>query len=132
MPKLFYLLLLSVGAAIWAVLVRKKGVTARQPTALVFTIYAEAGSYRQAKQGAAYGYAGMIAYTRGKAQSPDAIEPYEHEAQDAYDVIDWISKRPWSDGQVGMYGGRIDSVRQDSNGEPQAGERQPSARHVEC
>ena len=100
------------GATISAMLVRKKGVTTPQPTALVFTIYAEAGNYRQAKQGAAYGYAGMLAFTRGKALSPDAIEPYEHETEDIPEVIDWIGKQPWSDGQVGMYGGSYNGFTQ--------------------
>jgi len=91
------------GATLSAMVVRKKGVTAPQPTALFFNIYTDI-SLRQAKQSAAYGYVGVTAETRGKRNSPDEIVPYEHEAQDTYDVIDWISKQSWSDGQVGMYG----------------------------
>jgi uncharacterized protein len=100
------------GATISAVVVRKKGVTTPQPTALTFTIYADSGNYSQATLGAAHGYVGMIAYSRGKALSPDAIAPYEHEAQDAYDVIDWIAKQPWSNGQVGMFGGSYNGFTQ--------------------
>jgi putative CocE/NonD family hydrolase len=100
------------GATISAVVVRKKGVNTPQPTALCFTIYADAGDISQATLGAAHGYVGMIAYTRGKALSPDAIEPYEHEAQDAYGVIDWISKQPWNNGQVGMFGGSYNGFTQ--------------------
>lgn len=33
------------------------------------------------------------------------MEPYEHEVDDTYAVIDWISRQPWSNGDVGMYGG---------------------------
>ena len=32
------------------------------------------------------------------------MAPYEHDAVDVHDVIDWVSKQPWSDGQVGMWG----------------------------
>jgi putative CocE/NonD family hydrolase len=99
-------------ASISAVVVRKKDVTTPQPTALVCTIYAEAGNYRAAKQSAAHGYAGMIAYTRGKVLSPDPIAPYEHEAEDMYWVIDWITKQSWSNGQVGMYGGSYNGFTQ--------------------
>jgi putative CocE/NonD family hydrolase len=90
------------GATLSAILVRKRGIPAPQPTALFFNIYTNL-SLRQAKQSAAYGYVGVTAETRGKRNSPDEIEPYEHETQDIYDVIDWISKQSWSDGKVGMY-----------------------------
>lgn len=90
------------GATLSAFVVRKRGVTTPQPAALVFNIYTDL-SLQMAKLSAAYGYVGVTAETRGKRNSPDPIEPYEHEVDDTYEVIDWISKQPWSDGQVGMY-----------------------------
>ena len=90
------------GATLSAFVVRKPGVTTKQPTALVFNIYTDF-SLGMAKLSASYGYVGVTAETRGKRNSPDPIEPYEHEVNDTYEVIDWISKQPWSDGQVGMY-----------------------------
>lgn len=102
----------KTGATISAVVVRKKGVTAPQPAALTFTIYAAAGNYSQALLSAAHGYAGVIAFTRGKALSPDEIAPYEHEAQDGYDVVDWISKQSWCNGQVGMFSGSYNGFTQ--------------------
>lgn len=90
------------GAKLSAFVVRKRGVTSKQPAALVFNIYTDI-SLRMAKLSASYGYVGVTAETRGKRNSPENIEPYEHEVDDTYDVIDWISKQPWSDGQVGMY-----------------------------
>jgi putative CocE/NonD family hydrolase len=94
------------GATLSAIVVRKRGVTAPQPTALIFTIYADtARNFPAPKFAAAHGYVGIVGFTRGKAASPDEIVPYEDEAEDTYSVIDWISKQPWSDGQVGMYGG---------------------------
>jgi uncharacterized protein len=100
------------GATISAVVVRKKGVTTPRPTALTFTIYAQEGIYSQAILGAAHGYVGVLAFTRGKALSPDAIAPYEHESQDGYELIDWIAKQPWSNGQVGMFGGSYNGFTQ--------------------
>ena len=44
-------------------------------------------------------------FTRGKACSPDQPVPYVHDGADAAALIDWISRQPWSDGRVGMYGG---------------------------
>jgi uncharacterized protein len=91
------------GATLSAFVVRKRGITTKQPTALVFNIYTDF-SLGMAKLSASYGYVGVTAETRGKRNSPDPIEPYEHEVDDTYEVIDWISKQTWSDGQVGMYG----------------------------
>lgn len=31
--------------------------------------------------------------------------PYENESTDIYDILDYISKQPWCNGSIGMYGG---------------------------
>src|SRR5258708_6294046 len=66
----------------------------------------------KARQAAVDGYVGVVADARGKGCSPDEIRPWEVEAQDAYGVIDWISKQPWSDRQVGMFGGSYEGFAQ--------------------
>jgi uncharacterized protein len=76
------------------------------PTVLVFTIYSDPEALKsEAAELAAHGFAGVVADVRGKRLSPDAVVPYEHDAEDTHAVIDWIVKQPWSDGQVGMIGG---------------------------
>ncbi len=76
------------------------------PTILVFDIYARPEEdAKKAQEFADRGYAGVVAYVRGKRHSPDAITPYENEARDVQAVIDWISRQPWSNGKVGMIGG---------------------------
>lgn len=94
----------SEGATLSATVVRKRGVSTPQPAALCFNIYTDI-SLNLARTAAAYGYVGVTAETRGKRLSPDEVDTYEHVAQDTYGVIDWISKQPWSNGKVGMYGG---------------------------
>ncbi|MDP9229523.1 MAG: CocE/NonD family hydrolase [Bacteroidota bacterium] len=94
------------GATLSAIVVRKRDITMPQSAALFFTIYSDLDyNQHEAMQSAAHGYAGVVADTRGKRLSSDAIEPYEHEAKDVTEVIDWISKQSWSNGKVGMYGG---------------------------
>lgn len=101
------------GAHIAGIGVRPKSAKAPLPTLLIFTIYAnEEQGLSDAKKMAAHGYAGMVAYTRGKGRSPDAPAPYEHDGEDARAVIDWISKQSWSDRRVGMYGGSYDGFTQ--------------------
>lgn len=94
------------GARIAAMSVRPRTPAGRQTALLGFTIYAvDDWAYDDAKRAAAYGYAGVVAYSRGKGRSPGPVQPYEHDGEDAAAVIGWIARQPWSDGRVGMYGG---------------------------
>ena len=53
-------------------------------TALQFTIYADEKAHiKTAMHAAAHGYIGMVANSRGKRSSSNAIVPWEHEGEDA-------------------------------------------------
>ena len=94
------------GVTLSAVIVKKKGHKTRLPTALMSTIYTNTLRNKWTAINAAnHGYIGVVSDTRGKRLSDEKIEPFEHDGIDTHHVIDWISKQPWSDGQVGMYGG---------------------------
>jgi predicted acyl esterase len=49
----------------------------------------------------ANGYVHVIAQPRGSAKSEGQ---YGHEDTDHYDIIEWITRQPWCDGNVGMVG----------------------------
>ncbi len=102
------------GAEISAIVIRKKGDTTPKPAILQFTIYVrdKGRDIVTTKESADRGYVGVIAYTRGKRFSPGEIFPYENDANDAYDVIDWISKQKWCNGSVGMFGGSYNGFTQ--------------------
>lgn len=94
------------GAFLSAIVVRDQAKKEALPTLLFHTIYARPQrDLDYAIKAASQGYVGVVTYSRGKGLSPDEIVPYEYEANDTYEVIDWISHQKWSDGQVGMYGG---------------------------
>jgi putative CocE/NonD family hydrolase len=57
-----------------------------------------------AKESAAHGYAGVVAYVIEKRKSLEGIDPFEIQGADAREVLAWIVKQSWSDGRVGMYG----------------------------
>jgi uncharacterized protein len=97
-------LTMADGGTIALTIVRNKKITQPLPVVLKYNIYAGA-DVTACKDAANRGFVGIIANTRGKRLSKDAIEPFEHDANDAYQIIDWISKQPWCDGKVGMYGG---------------------------
>jgi hypothetical protein len=100
------------GAQINAIVVRPKAVSAKLPTLLEFTIYTHPDAAARSIEAAARGYIGVTGYTRGKRSSPDTVVPFERDGDDARALIDWISRQPWSDGRVGMYGGSYDGFTQ--------------------
>jgi putative CocE/NonD family hydrolase len=99
------------GARLYARLVRPKAIAKPLPALLEFTIYV---SQDEARASAAHGYAGVVAYTRGKnvpasatgntKKSSSTTLPFQHDGADAAAVIAWIARQPWSDGRVGMIG----------------------------
>ncbi|MFT3668749.1 MAG: CocE/NonD family hydrolase [Pseudoxanthomonas sp.] len=100
------------GARIAALIVRPAKAPPL-PTLLQFTIYANDDvAWNDAKTMAAHGYVGVVAYSRGKGRSSDAIAPFVHDGRDAAAVIGWIAAQAWSDGQVGMFGGSYNSFAQ--------------------
>lgn len=92
-------------ALVSGVVVKKKGIEGKLPVILSFNIYTGPIDKLNAREMADKGYIGVAINTRGKYLSPQEVEPYEHEANDAYDVIEWISKQSWCNGKIGMYGG---------------------------
>lgn len=94
------------GGSVCILTVRPKGRPERLTTLMEFTIYSDRlVSESEARRTASNGYAGVVAFTRGKACGNGAPIPWEHDGRDAAAVIDWVSQQPWSDGRVGMYGG---------------------------
>jgi predicted acyl esterase len=83
-------------------LVRPTGPQKPLPALLEYTTYLTPGFAREA---AAHGYVGVIAYARGRGQEYRRNRlPYQHDGDDVRAVINWIAKQDWSDGRVGMYG----------------------------
>ncbi len=51
------------------------------------------------------GYVYVYVDNRGRRESEGEFFPFENDAQDYYDIIDWVSKQPWCNGQVATSGG---------------------------
>jgi len=100
------------GAWVSVIVARPRKATGPLPTAMSFTIYVTDDNLREAVRSAANGFAGVTANTRGKRTSPQAPVPFEHDGDDAIAVIDWVSRQPWSNGQVGMFGGSYEGFTQ--------------------
>ena len=102
------------GEEISAMVVRKKNDNIPRPAVLQFTIYVrdQGRDMQSLKEAADRGYVGVMAYTRGKRLSKSEIYPYETDGKDAYDMIDWISRQPWCNRKIGMYGGSYNGFTQ--------------------
>lgn len=53
------------------------------------------------------GYGFMGADIRGRFESDGAFDPADsqgHDGRDGFDMIEWIAKQPWSDGNIGTFG----------------------------
>jgi uncharacterized protein len=92
------------GGTVSLTVIRKKDVSTPQPVILMYTIYPRWDVY-ECKDAVTHNYVGVVADTRGKRLSADAVEPFEHDAADAWYIVDWISKQPWCNRKIGMYGG---------------------------
>ncbi|WP_299522966.1 CocE/NonD family hydrolase [Winogradskyella sp.] len=87
-------------------IVRKKNREEKRPTVFIFNIYADSiRDIGRAKFYANKNYNCVVANTRGKSIEGKEISPFEYDGKDAHDIIDWISKQNWSNGEVGMVGG---------------------------
>jgi uncharacterized protein len=92
-----------------AAVIRPRAARGPLPTVLRYTIYTDTiRNLQSAREAAARGYVSVVADARGKRSSTATIRPYETEVRDVRAVIDWISRQPWSDGRVAMYGGSYD------------------------
>ncbi len=99
------------GATLSAMVFRPKGTGRPAPAAMYFGIYPDSDR-AAAREAAAHGYVAVVADSRGKRLSPDPLLPYEHEVEDTRAVIDWITRQPWSDGKVGMWGNSYNGFAQ--------------------
>lgn len=75
------------------------------PVLLERTPYNRAGGQSDAADFAARGYVVVIQDTRGRFDSEGEFYPFRYESQDGYDTVEWAAALPYSDGQVGMFGG---------------------------
>ncbi len=53
---------------------------------------------------ASHGYLSVIQDCRGRFRSGGEFFPMRDEAEDGYDTVEWLARRPYSSGTVGTYG----------------------------
>ncbi len=83
----------------------RPGAGQKFPVVLVRTPYTRAqfGPYF-AEPMAKRGYAVVMQDVRGMGDSQGMFIPFINERKDGLETLDWITKQPWCDGSVGMWG----------------------------
>src|SRR6202171_1856948 len=79
----------------------------RQPLPVIFTFTPYIGdSYTdRAVYFAKHGYVYALVDVRGRGMSCGKFEPFVNEGHDGYDVVEWLAKQPYCNGNVTMWGG---------------------------
>ena len=78
-----------------------------KPIPAIFTLtpYIADGAHLRGRYFASHGYAFAAVDSRGRGNSGGIFEPFANEARDGYDIVEWLAKQVWCDGQVAMWGG---------------------------
>ncbi|WP_316809146.1 CocE/NonD family hydrolase [Pedobacter agri] len=96
---------LKGGSELTAIVTQNKAISKPLPAIVRYSIYTNLEADKFFNSIACLrGYVGVTVYLRGKYLSSQKAEPFAHDAEDAYEMIDWVSKQSWCDGKVGMYG----------------------------
>ncbi|TCI91897.1 CocE/NonD family hydrolase [Tenacibaculum sp. M341] len=82
------------------------------PTILIITPYVSDENHERGLFFARNGYIFMTVDCRGRGNSEGTFFPFEDDAKDGAEVIDWIGNQKWSNGKVGMMGGSYRGMNQ--------------------
>src|SRR5690349_16223480 len=52
-----------------------------------------------------HGYPFLTIDVRGRGNSEGTFRPFIQEAQDGYDIVEWLAAQPYCNGRVAMWGG---------------------------
>lgn len=77
------------------------------PVPVIFTLtpYIADNSHPRGVYFAQNGYAFAAVDSRGRGNSDGVFEPCASEAKDGHDIVEWLAKQAWCNGQVAMWGG---------------------------
>ena len=78
-----------------------------QPAPCVFTLtpYISQTYHNRGVYFAAHGLPFLIVDVRGRGNSEGVFRPLIQEADDGYDVVEWLARQPYCNGKVSMWGG---------------------------
>jgi putative CocE/NonD family hydrolase len=93
------------GTQLNATLYTPRDQRAPAPLALALTPYIADHCHDRAAYFASHGMPSAIVDVRGRGNSEGIFRPYIQEAKDGYDVVEWLARQPYCNGQVAMWHG---------------------------
>jgi len=93
------------GVKLNAYVYRNEVATEKEPAIISLSPYPSGNEATRGNVFATNGYVFVYTDTRGRRESEGTFIPYEDDAKDFYDIIDWVSKQPWCNGKVATSGG---------------------------
>jgi putative CocE/NonD family hydrolase len=86
----------------------------RTPTPAILTLTPYVGQtyHDRGLYFAAHGYPFLTVDVRGRGNSEGVFKPNINEAKDGYDVVEWLARQPYCNGQVAMWGGSYAGLNQ--------------------
>jgi hypothetical protein len=93
------------GVQINATVYKPGAVTTPLPVIFTLTPYISDIHHPRAMYFARNEYVFVLVDCRGRGSSGGAFDPFNNEARDGYDIVEWLARQPWSNGKVAMWGG---------------------------
>jgi len=84
---------------------KPSGKTGPLPVIFTLTPYVSDTYHERAYYFAQHGYVFVLVDVRGRGNSAGKFDPFAQEPRDGYDIVEFLAKQPWSNGQVTMWGG---------------------------
>jgi putative CocE/NonD family hydrolase len=100
------------GVRLSATVYRPRDVKTPVPVLLTLTPYVADTYHDRAAYFASHGYACALVDCRGRGNSEGTFEPFAREGRDGHDVVEWLARRGWCNGKVGMFGGSYSGFNQ--------------------
>ena len=84
---------------------RPAGQKEPRPCLFTLTPYIGQSYHDRGMYFAAHGYPFLTVDVRGRGNSEGSFRPLIQEAQDGYDVVEWLARQPYCNGKISMWGG---------------------------
>src|SRR5688572_27554153 len=93
------------GTRLSATLYRPKDKMVPAPCIFALTPYTVHRNHPRASYFVRRGYPFLVVDARGRGNSEGVFRPFIQEAQDGFDIVEWIAKQPFCNGKVAMFSG---------------------------
>ena len=87
------------------------------PVLLQRTPYDKRGGVEFGYKAAVHGFVVIVQDVRGRYTSDGEFYTFKHESDDGFDTVEWAAALPYSNGKVGMWGGKNGGADADAGGD---------------